>query len=218
MTHTTPRAARRSARRALTTTIALAAAGLVLAPGSAFAAGGVGGPVGPAGPGGPGGSGAGSTAPAPETPGPKAPGPKVPAPGSKTPGHKTPGPKAPGSKTPGSKTPGSKTSQTPAPKPSSGPLQTVTKLVTTKVPTAARPVTISARVSPAHRGGPGTPAETGTVVFTVDGTASAPIPVAKNRASEKLKLTAGKHTVSAKYSGDGAHAASESGAVTVTVN
>ncbi len=145
----------RTARRTLATSIAVTAAGLLLTPASAFAAGGPGGgkPKGP---------------------------------------HPTPKP--------------------------AGPVQTVTKVSTPKIPTAAKPLTLSARISPAHRSGPGSPAETGTVVFTVDGTASAPVPVAANKASEKLKLSAGKHTVSAKYSGDSAHAASDSGPVSITVS
>ena len=148
----------RAGRHALTTTLALAAAGLLLTPVSAHAAGGATGPGGPGGP------------------------------------------------------------KNPAPKPPSGPVQTVTRVSTGKVLTAAKAVTISAHVAPARRSAPGTKGETGTVVFTVDGTASSPIPVAKNRAAEKLKLTAGKHTVSAKYSGDSTHTASESGPVSITVS
>lgn len=105
----------------------------------------------------------------------------------------------------------------PAPKPA-GPVQTVTKVHAPKAPKAARPVTLSARVGLAHRGRPGSvPAETGSVVFTVDGTAEKPVTLKKGRASEKVKLAAGKHTVDAKYSGDAAHDASDSGPVTVDV-
>lgn len=105
----------------------------------------------------------------------------------------------------------------PAPKPA-GPVQTVTKVRTPKAPTAARPVTLTARVGLAHRGRPGSvPAESGTVVFTVDGTAAEPVTLKKGRASEKVRLSVGKHTVDAKYSGDGAHTASDSGPVTLDV-
>ena len=156
-----PTAARRAARagrHALTTTIALTAAGLMLTPVTAFAAGGTTGPGGPGGP-----------------------------------SH-------------------------PTPKPASGPVQTVTKVSTGKTLTVAKAVTLSAHVSPARRSAPGTKAETGTVIFTVDGTASSPVPIAKNRAAEKIKLTAGKHTISAKYSGDTDHTASDSGPLSITVS
>lgn len=105
----------------------------------------------------------------------------------------------------------------PAPKPA-GPVQTLTKVHAPKAPTAARPVTLGVRVGPAHRVRPGSvPAETGSVVFTVDGTASEPVLLKKGRASEKVKLAAGKHTVDAKYTGDAMHEASDSGPVTVDV-
>jgi hypothetical protein len=113
--------------------------------------------------------------------------------------------------------PGDGPPKPPAPKPS-GPVQTVTRIHTPKAPAAARAITVTAHVGPAHRGRPGAvPAETGTVVFTVDGTASAPLPVKASRASEKVKLAAGKHTIDAKYSGDSAHDGSDSGPVTIEV-
>lgn len=101
--------------------------------------------------------------------------------------------------------------------PQSGPMATVTKLSMSKTLTATRPVAMSARVSPAHRT-VGAPPETGTVVFTVDGSSSGPLPVASNRVAVKIKLAAGKHTAGAKYSGDSAHSPSESGPVSFTVN
>lgn len=105
----------------------------------------------------------------------------------------------------------------PAPKPA-GPVQTVTKVHAPKTPTAARPLTLSARVGLVRRGRPGAvPAETGTVLFTVDGTPAEPVALKKGRASEKVKLAPGKHTVDAKYSGDAAHEASDSGPVTLDV-
>ncbi|MBW8805040.1 MAG: Ig-like domain repeat protein [Catenulisporales bacterium] len=99
----------------------------------------------------------------------------------------------------------------------SGPMATVTKLSLSKAPTATRPVTMSARVSPAHRT-VGAPPETGTVVFTVDGSSSEPLQVASNQVTVKIKLAAGEHTASAKYSGDSAHSPSESGPVSFTVS
>jgi hypothetical protein len=191
MTLSTTLAAHRTARRALTTSIAVAAAGLLLAPSAAFAAGG------PSGPGG--GKPDGPSAPKPPSSGPSAP--KPPSSGPSAPKPPSSGPASP--------------------KPSNGPVRTVTKVSAPKAPKAAKALTISARVSPARRG-PGTKAkakaETGTVVFTVDGTASAPVRVAANKASEKVKLAAGEHTISAKYSGDSAHAPSDSGPVDITVD
>jgi hypothetical protein len=105
----------------------------------------------------------------------------------------------------------------PSPKPA-GPVQTTTRIVMPKLLVSGKALTVSAHVSPTHRGGFGTPAESGTVIITVDGTAGSPLKLAANKASEKVKFTAGKHTLSAKYSGDAAHVASDSGEVSVTVN
>jgi Bacterial Ig-like domain (group 3) len=106
----------------------------------------------------------------------------------------------------------------PSPPKPAGPVQTTTRIVMPKLLVSGKALTVSAHVSPAHRGGFGTPAESGTVIITVDGTAGSPLKLAANKASEKVKFTAGKHTVSAKYSGDAAHVASNSGEVSVTVN
>ena len=106
----------------------------------------------------------------------------------------------------------------PSPHKPTGPVQTTTRIVVPKALVSSKALTISAHVSPTHRGGFGTPAETGTVVITVDGTAGSPLKVAASRASEKVKFAAGKHTLSAKYSGDAAHVASDSGEVSITVN
>lgn len=106
----------------------------------------------------------------------------------------------------------------PTPKPA-GPVQTVTKVKMPKILTSTKTLTLSAHVSPTHRSAPRTiPAETGTVVFIVDGTAGTPVRIAANKASEKVKLVAGKHTVDAKYSGDAKHTASDSGLLTITVS
>jgi hypothetical protein len=56
------------------------------------------------------------------------------------------------------------------------------------------------------------------VNFTVDGASSGPVPLTNNRASVKVKLSPGKHTASAKYSGDPSHSPSDSGPVSFTVS
>ena len=61
-------------------------------------------------------------------------------------------------------------------------------------------------------------AETGKVTFTVDGKAQMPVDLTRGRASEKLDLTAGKHTVTASYSGDENYTASQSAPLTFTVS
>jgi len=76
-------------------------------------------------------------------------------------------------------------------------------------------VTMSARVSPAHRGS-GASAATGSVTFTVDDASSGPIPMSGGKAMVQVELGPGRHTASAKYSGDAEHAPSDSGAVSVT--
>lgn len=60
-------------------------------------------------------------------------------------------------------------------------------------------------------------AETGTLTFTVDGKTLAPVPVSHDRASEKLKLPTGTHTVSAAYSGDDNYEASHSKTISFVV-
>jgi len=75
---------------------------------------------------------------------------------------------------------------------------------------------MSARVSEAHRTVGAQPA-TGTVVFTVDGASSGPIPLTAGQAAVGVKMGPGNHTASAKYSGDASHAASDSGPMSITV-
>jgi len=119
------------------------------------------------------------------------------------------------------KPPKSTTPKTPKPGGSksseSGPMATITKLSMSKNLTSARPLTMSARVSLARRA-PGAPKESGTVTFTVDGASSGPIPMNNNRASVKVKITPGKHTAIAKYSGDKSHSPSDSGPLSFTVS
>ncbi|MGH4023283.1 MAG: Ig-like domain repeat protein, partial [Pseudonocardiaceae bacterium] len=62
-----------------------------------------------------------------------------------------------------------------------------------------QPVTFTATVTPVA---PSTGTPTGTVVFTVDGTPSAPVTLAGGVASFTTTLAAGTHTVTATYSGD----------------
>jgi hypothetical protein len=61
-------------------------------------------------------------------------------------------------------------------------------------------------------------AETGAVVFTVDGKAQAPVQLSRGRASEQLDLPSGKHTVTASYSGDDNYTASQSVPLTFDVS
>jgi hypothetical protein len=75
--------------------------------------------------------------------------------------------------------------------------------------TAGRPVTFTAVVLPASRGG--TP--TGTVVFSVDGKTEAPVPLTAGSNGARATfstagLRAGSHTFTASYSGDATFAAS----------
>jgi YVTN family beta-propeller protein len=78
-----------------------------------------------------------------------------------------------------------------------------------------QPVTFTATAGPNGSGGP-TPA--GTVTFSVDGTPSAPVPLASGQASETLSnLAAGVHTITAAYSGDSVYAADTSDPVNQTV-
>lgn len=73
---------------------------------------------------------------------------------------------------------------------------------------------MTAQVSPAHQS-PGATEATGTVVFSVDGASSEPIPLSGGRAVVKAELGPGEHTASAAYSGDAEHAPSDSGPVSV---
>jgi hypothetical protein len=76
--------------------------------------------------------------------------------------------------------------------------------------------TITATVAAASPGG-GTP--TGTVTFTVDGTAGTPVALANGQATlDGTLLSVGTHTVTAAYNGDASFTASTSSAVTQTVN
>ncbi len=77
--------------------------------------------------------------------------------------------------------------------------------------TAGQSVTFTATVTS------GTP--TGTVTFTVDGTAQAPVTLSAGQAVFSTSgLSVGSHTLTAAYSGDQFNTASTSGALTQTVN
>jgi hypothetical protein len=91
---------------------------------------------------------------------------------------------------------------------------TVTKLSISNTPSDDGTLTMSARVSMAHRTSGASPA-TGTVVFSVDGASSEPIPLSGGRATVQVEMGPGEHTASAKYSGDAEHAPSDSGPVSV---
>ncbi len=71
------------------------------------------------------------------------------------------------------------------------------------------PIVFTARVA-GHPGG-GDPQPTGTVTFSVDGTAGAPVPLASGEAASLpvAALAEGAHEVTATYSGDADHAAAE---------
>ena len=94
-------------------------------------------------------------------------------------------------------------------------VDTVTKLSVSSTPADDGTLTMTARVSPAHRT-PGASPATGSVVFSVDGASSEPIPLSGGRAMVQVELGPGEHTASATYSGDSEHAPSESGPVSVT--
>ncbi len=81
--------------------------------------------------------------------------------------------------------------------------------------TAGQSATFTATVGVTSPGA-GTP--TGTVTFTIDGTAGAPVSVSGGQASTTLALTAaGPHTVTATYNGDSDFQGSTSSALTQTV-
>jgi hypothetical protein len=67
---------------------------------------------------------------------------------------------------------------------------------------------------------PGTGTPTGTITFTIDGVAQAPVALGSGK-SVTIKtstLTVGAHTITAAYSGDANYTASTSGTLTQTVN
>jgi hypothetical protein len=79
----------------------------------------------------------------------------------------------------------------------------------------AQPVTITATVGPNGSGGP---APTGTVTFSVDGTAQPPTTLSAGQATLTLgSLSGGAHTITAAYSGDSVYAADTSGSLIQTV-
>jgi hypothetical protein len=82
--------------------------------------------------------------------------------------------------------------------------------------TAGQAVTFTANVS-AVSPGAGTP--TGTVTFTVDGVAQTPVALSNGQATLALStLSAGSHTITANYQGDGNFKASSSAVLNQTVN
>lgn len=96
-----------------------------------------------------------------------------------------------------------------------GMVDTVTKVSVSSTRADDGSLTMTARVSPAHRT-PGASPATGTVEFFLDGASSGPVPLANGRASVQIDLGPGEHTVGAKYSGDAEHAPSDSGPVSIS--
>jgi autotransporter-associated beta strand protein len=100
--------------------------------------------------------------------------------------------------------------------------QTVNKAnTTTAITSSANPspfdnsVTFTARVSPVSPGA-GTP--TGTVTFTVDGTAQSPVQISNGQAVfSTFMLSVGNHTITAAYNGDGNFNSSTSAPLTQTI-
>jgi hypothetical protein len=82
--------------------------------------------------------------------------------------------------------------------------------------TVGQTVTVTATVSPTFGAGP----VTGSVIFTVDGTAGQPVNLSSSGTATftASNLAEGSHSISAAYSGDNTYVGSASGAVTVTVN
>ncbi|HTJ70685.1 MAG TPA: Ig-like domain repeat protein [Actinospica sp.] len=89
-------------------------------------------------------------------------------------------------------------------------------LVSTVNPSVAgQQVQITAAVAPVA---PATGTPTGTVTFTVDGTAGSPVTLASGGATLTLPaLSAGSHTITAAYSGDSTFAPATSAALTQTI-
>ena len=97
--------------------------------------------------------------------------------------------------------------------------QTVLPATTTTLTSSINPTvsgqstTLTAMITGAPGGTP-----TGTVTFTVDGVAQPPVTLAKAKASLRISLTAGTHTITATYSGSSTLASSTSAPLTQTVN
>ncbi|HEY3871027.1 MAG TPA: Ig-like domain-containing protein [Actinocrinis sp.] len=60
--------------------------------------------------------------------------------------------------------------------------------------------------------------ETGTITFTVDGKDLRPVPLSHDRASEKVELPSGSHTITAAYGGDDNYSPSQAEPLTFTVS
>jgi len=91
---------------------------------------------------------------------------------------------------------------------------TTTVAASPSSPATGVTVTLTATVTP----GSGTTAPTGTVTFTIDGTAESPVTLANGVATTTTSFsTGGAHTIIAAYSGDTNYYASTSAATTITV-
>lgn len=144
-------------------------------------------------------------------------------PGGKTHGKSTGGKGTGGKSATGKghhkKTPGGKHKKNPtAPVTDSGPTPTTISVHTGKNAHANQPMTLTARLAVGRAHVRGIKAESGTITFVVDGETGKPIAIKHGRASEKVTLKQGNHTIAADYSGDEDHRPSESAPVTVTLN
>jgi hypothetical protein len=98
------------------------------------------------------------------------------------------------------------------------PINTTVQVAVGKSARANQEMVISARVLVGRTHPHGIKAESGTVTFVIDGTASTPIAIHRGRASVRLTLPAGQHTVTARYSGDADHKPSESTTTSFTLS
>lgn len=81
-------------------------------------------------------------------------------------------------------------------------------------PNAGDTISVAAYVTPSA----GTGKPTGTITFSVDGTAQSPVTLVNGSASLTTTLGGGSHPVTAVYAGDGDYAASTSSALSLAVN
>jgi hypothetical protein len=141
---------------------------------------------------------------------------------AKKPGHsKHPGGGKPGHKgtTGTTGTSGHKHKKHPkAPVQNNGPASTTISVSAGKNPHADQPLTLTARLAVGRGHVRGIKAETGTITFVVDSESGKPVPIKHGRASEKVTLKEGRHTITADYSGDADHRPSESALVALTLN
>jgi hypothetical protein len=83
---------------------------------------------------------------------------------------------------------------------------------------AGQTMTVRAQVHVGRSHPHGIKALSGTVTFRIDGTSGGPVIIKRGRATERITLAAGKHTIVATYSGDADHKTSTSAPFTFTLN